>query len=569
MQRDLPDSATAPVLAALERENALLRNAIERLPLGMSMYDAQDRLVLANARYGQIWDLPPGLAQPGTPFSAILASKRGRELDPVQPPPGPGTRRREWLMDDGRHLEVTVTREADGSCVALHQDVTEHRRNHARMVHLARHDALTGLNNRSVLVEELDRHFARAGRGEASALLCIDLDRFKPVNDSLGHAAGDQVLRTAADRLRRLVRPGDAVVRLGGDEFAVLQSGGPQPEASAALARRIVAALAEPIDLDGQAVHIGASVGVAIAPQDGVTPERLLQNADLALYLAKDEGRGTWRYFEPQMDARAQERRRLEADLRRALEEQQFSLVYQPQMDLGRDGAAGVSGVEALLRWQHPERGLLPPGEFIPLAEETGLIVPIGRWVLAQACQDAVAWPEGIRLAVNVSAVQFRRASLLDDVMQALAASGLPPERLELELTETAMLQETDRVLATLKALRARGVRVAMDDFGTGFSSLSHLRSFPFDRIKIDRSFVRDAASDAETLAIIRAVAGLGRSLQMATTLEGVETAEQLTIATREGCTDVQGFLFSQPVPAAEMPDLLQRLQATPRAAAG
>ncbi len=559
MHRDLPPQELLR-LASLERENALLRAALERLPQGMCMFDAADRLLLANRRYLELWQLPPELGRPGTPFSAIRAATRGQETAASRErgqDAGTGTRLREWAMDDGRTIEVAVSREADGSCVALHEDVTEQRRAHSHIEHQARHDPLTGLPHRAALVEELQRQLARGARGGEAALLCLDLDRFKPVNDSLGHAAGDEVLRVVAARLRQCVRQSDLVARLGGDEFAVVQAGVDQPVASTALARRIVAALAQPIDIDGHPVHIGSSIGIAVAPFDGADPDRLLRSADLALYRAKEDGRGTFRYFEPEMDARVQARRGLEADLRRALDAGEFELAYQPQVAL--DGRR-VSGVEALLRWRHPARGGVSPADFIPLAEETGLIVPIGRWVLQRACADACAWPADVRVAVNVSAVQLRRGSLLQDVEAALADSGLPPQRLEIEITESAMLHDTQGVIGTLAALRALGVQVAMDDFGTGYSSLSYLRSFPFDRIKIDRSFVADAAHDPEALSIIRAVTGLGRSLRMATTVEGVETAEQLRIVSAEGCSEVQGYLFSKPRPAAEVPGLIERL---------
>ena len=343
-------------------------------------------------------------------------------------------------------------------------------------------------------------------------------------------------------------------MRLGGDEFAVLQCGAPQPSSSTALARRIIAALGMPFELDGHRAQIGGSVGIAIAPFDGEEPEQLLKCADLALYRAKSEGRGILRYFEPAMDAQIQARRSLEADLRSALALDQFHLVYQPQVDTD---SGTVSGFEALLRWQHPVRGSVSPAEFIPLAEETGLIVEIGRWVLAQACRDAVNWPLDVTLAVNVSAVQFAEGSLVREVVRALDDSGLEPGRLELEITESVLMRDAEQALLMLRELRKCGLRVAMDDFGTGYSSLSYLRSFPFDRIKIDRSFIRDVETDAEAQAIVRAVAGLGRSLGMAITVEGVETLAQLAAVRREGCRDVQGYLFSRPRPAADVPDMI------------
>ncbi|MCI1192437.1 EAL domain-containing protein [Calidifontimicrobium sp. SYSU G02091] len=539
-------------LRALAAENAALRLAIERLPHGLCMFDGADRLVLANRRYREIWDLPEALMRPGTPFADILAATRGREaewsrLAELPPPDRDRTRRREWVMDDGRTISIVVTRLADGTAIAVHEDVTEQRRTEARIAHLARHDALTGLVNRAVLREELERLLARNARGEDLALLYLDLDRFKAVNDSHGHPVGDELLREVAARLRGCVRDTDLVARLGGDEFAIAQCGAPQPTASRRLAQRLIEALSAPFEIAGVQAHIGTSVGIAVAPFDGDDPDTLLKNADLALYRAKADGRGALRYFEPAMDERARRRRTLEADLRAALALQQFHLEYQPVV---RVADAAVCGVEALLRWRHPVRGEVSPAEFVPLAEDTGLIVPIGRWVLEQACRDALRWPASVRVAVNVSAVQFRHGALLRDVAHALAHSGLAAGRLELEITESVMLREPAQAVAQLAQLRAHGVGVALDDFGTGYSSLSTLHAFRFDRLKIDRSFVHDVERDAGARSIVRAVAGLGRSLGIATTIEGVETPEQLAIARDEGCIEAQGHLFSRPRPA-------------------
>jgi diguanylate cyclase (GGDEF)-like protein len=575
-QPPFDSTPTAPAAAvaaspvdALRAENDALRLALERLPHGLSMFDGDDRLLLANRRYREIWDLPEALMRAGTPFAAIMAATRGRETAASRaalPAPGTeGTRRREWRMDDGRTIEVVVSRLADGRCVALHEDVTDQRQAQERIAYLARHDALTGLPNRMVLREELGRMFVRNARGEDLALLLLDLDQFKAVNDSFGHPTGDLLLREVAARLQACARGTDIVARLGGDEFAVLQCGSAQPTASSETARRIIAALAQPFDLGGLQVHVGTSVGIAVAPFDGDEPDALLKNADLALYRAKGDGRGTMRYFEPEMDQRAQSRRLMETELRHALAAGQFVLEYQPLVRLDEER---VAGVEALLRWQHPQRGRVPPGAFIPLAEDTGLIVPIGRWVLGQACRDALRWPSTVRVAVNVSAAQFRNGLLLRDVVQALDASGLAPERLEIEITESVMLREPAQALALLRQLRERGVRVAMDDFGTGYSSLSTLHSFPFDRIKIDRSFVRDLASSDDAQSIVRAVAGLGRNLGMATTIEGVETDAQLAIARREGCSEVQGYLYSRPRPADEIASFVESVEAAQRARA-
>lgn len=540
----------------------MLQLALAEMPHGLCMFDGFDRLVLANRHYARIWNIPEELTQPGTSFAEIMAVTYGKEteLSMAQPKPAPGSvgvRRREWQMDDGRTIQIVVTRLADGSSVALHEDVTEQRRAEAQIAYMARYDQTTGLPNRHAMLQGLDQLLKRNARGEELAVLCLDLDRFKAVNDTFGHAAGDALLRQVAERLRSCSRETDLVARLGGDEFAVLQCGASQPSASMALARRIIAALGEPFDLDGLMAQIGASIGIAIAPFDGETCDALLKNADLALYRAKADGRGTLCYFEPQMDLRTQARRALETDLRLAVNEHQFHLLYQPQVDIT---SGGVTTFEALLRWTHPTRGAISPLEFIAVAEETGLIVQIGRWVLTQACQDAMLWPTSVRLAVNASAVQFSQGSLLHDVTHALQSSGLTADRLEIEITETVTMQDPKQALASLKELQQMGVRVAMDDFGTGYSSLSYLHSFAFDRIKIDRSFVRDVDTNPGARAIIRAIVGLGESLGMAITVEGVETIGQLDVVREEGCHEIQGYLFSVPKPLSETMKLIEAL---------
>jgi diguanylate cyclase (GGDEF)-like protein/PAS domain S-box-containing protein len=408
---------------------------------------------------------------------------------------------------------------------------------------MAEHDALTGLPNRLVLRDRLEEMLLRLHRyGEASAVLCLDLDRFKEVNDSLGHAAGDQLLVACAQRLRACLRETDLVARLGGDEFAVLQTDVGQPADVNRLCERILAALAEPFQIEDTEVVISGSIGVALVPADGRDAAQLMQKADIALYRAKEDGRGRACFFETGMDERLRERKFLEASLRHALTSGQLEVHYQPQVDAG---SAMITGVEALLRWRHPTRGLVPPAEFVPVAEEAGLIVPIGDWVLCTACSDAVRWP-GIRVSVNISPVQFRQRGLVQAVQQALALSGLEPWRLELEITEGLLIQNAAEALGILAQLKALGVAIAMDDFGTGYSSLSYLQKFPFDKIKIDRSFVGRLDEDAGNAAIVRAIVGLGRSFGISICAEGVETEAQLEVLRREGCEQAQGYLFGR-----------------------
>jgi diguanylate cyclase (GGDEF)-like protein/PAS domain S-box-containing protein len=419
---------------------------------------------------------------------------------------------------------------------------------------LAQHDALTGLPNRLVLHDRLEHELSRCERHHATAaLLCLDLDGFKEVNDALGHGHGDLLLARCADRLRACVRAGDTVTRHGGDEFIILQTDVAQPADVAQLCTRILESLSEPFDLDGHLAPISASVGVALAPADAGDATQLLQRADLALYRAKTGGRNRYCFFEPGMDDALRQRRRLETELRHALATGQLELHYQPQVDLA---SGAVVGLEALVRWRHPERGIVLPAEFVPLAEATGVIVPLGAWVLQAACRDAAGWG-GLPVSVNVSPVQFRQRDLPAVVRQALVAAGLAPERLELEVTETVLVDETGDPLATLGELRALGVRIAMDDFGTGYSSLAYLQRFPFDRIKIDRSFIQQMGSTPNTRAIVRAMVQVGRGLAIQICAEGVETPLQLAQLRNEGCHQAQGYLFAPPVPASEVAGMM------------
>ncbi|GJD56754.1 putative bifunctional diguanylate cyclase/phosphodiesterase [Methylobacterium dankookense] len=469
---------------------------------------------------------------------------------------------------DGSVIEVSLFERAmpfEGRPARLDAvvDVTESRRNAARVAHMAHHDALTGLPNRVLFASRLGEAIARQqARGSGAILFCLDLDKFKIVNDTLGHPVGDALLREADTRLAGCLREEDCVARLGGDEFAVLITRAAEPGLVQNLAGRIIAEMATPFRIAGQDCHIGTSIGVACLPRDGEDPESLLRNADLALYRAKADGGGTFRCFKPEMDAWVQARRRRENDLREAFARGELSLAYQPLVDAPTQR---ICAFEALLRWTHPVEGPISPGEFIPLAEETGLIGPIGAWVLRQACNEAAAWPDHVRIAVNLSPIQFRNRDLVRTVAEALEASGLAPQRLELEITESVLLAENEANVATLHALRALGVRIAMDDFGTGYSSLGYLRSFPFDKIKIDRSFISQVGENPHCNAIVRAVAGLGASLGIATTAEGVETAAQFAHLRAEGCSEVQGFLFSRPLTAADARTLLDQDASTRR----
>jgi diguanylate cyclase (GGDEF)-like protein len=426
----------------------------------------------------------------------------------------------------------------------------------ARIGFMARHDVLTSLPNRVLFAERLELALAQMGRGAGFAVHCLDLDHFKEVNDTLGHPFGDKLLCAVAERLKACVREVDTVARLGADEFAIVQRDVKQAADAELLARRIVEVVGKPYELEGQGATVGVSIGISLAPADGALGERLLKNADLALGRAKAEARGVWRFFEAGMDARVQARRKLELDLREALARDELALHYQPIYDLERER---VSGFEALLRWRHPVRGMVSPAEFIPIAEDTGLIVSIGEWVLHQACAEATRWPEHVMLAVNVSPAQFVHGALLRAVGDALAASGLKAGRLELEITESVLLADSGTTFSTLNALRALGVGISMDDFGTGYSSLSYLRSFPVDKIKIDQSFIRNLSATDGSDMIVRAIIGLGRSLDLTITAEGVETEDQLARLRAEGCNEVQGYFFSPAVPSDQVLQLIER----------
>jgi diguanylate cyclase (GGDEF)-like protein len=545
----------------LQTQNMHLDAALNNMVQGLAMYDADYRLVLCNERFADIYGLSPEQLAIGTPLREIIEHRVGNGLYSDRSPQeivDALVRRRldgdfeqfQSLLSDGRCIAVTVQPMPDGGTVTTHQDITEQRRSEARIAHMALHDALTGLPNRMLLNERLGQALARVKRGEMVAAHLIDLDHFKNVNDTLGHPAGDKLLKMATERLRGVARGTDTVARMGGDEFAIVQTAVEHPSDATAMALRLIEIVSEPYDIDGQQVIIGTSVGIAVGPADGLTPDALLRNADLALYRAKGDGRGTFRFFEQAMDAQMQERRTMERDLRKALAAGEFELHYQPVVNLEN---SQIRGFEALMRWRHPDKGLVPPSAFIPLAEEIGFIIPLGEWALKQACATAATWPDHLEVAVNLSPVQFGTPGLVEVVVGALAASGLPADRLELEITESTLLQDSENTLSTLFQLRALGVHIALDDFGTGYSSLSYLQSFPFDKIKIDRSFIQDVAEGVGSLNIVRAVAAMAKGLGMSTTAEGVETQAQLEAVRSEGCTEMQGFLFSRPLPVEEI----------------
>lgn len=554
----------------LRTQNERFDAALNNMSHGLCMADSSERIIVFNARFAQLFGLD-GTFRPGMTISSLVSQadsmrwKGAGALKEIMAEQQELIKTRSHFTflheePDGQTFAVSHQRMSDGGWVATYEDITERRQAESQIAYMAHHDALTDLANRVLFREQLDRALVDARRqGQQIAVLYLDLDRFKDVNDSLGHETGDALLQIVASRLRNCVPATDLVARLGGDEFAVLRVAVNNPQDCAALAIRIVEAVSQPYDLAGQEIVIGTSIGIALASAaDGeLSTDQLLKHADLALYRAKGDGRGTLRFFEPEMDAELQARRALESDLRKAQANGEFELFFQPQVNIR---ANEISGFEALLRWRHPERGLIPPNEFIPVAEDIGLIVSLGDWVLEEAFQAATRWPHNVKVAVNLSPVQFRNRSLVHSVGRALARSGLAPERVELEITESVLLHDNELTLATLHQLRRLGVRIAMDDFGTGYSSLSYLRSFPFDKIKIDQSFVRELSSRADCLAIVRSIASLGVSLGMSTVAEGVETEDQLLQISAAGCTEVQGYYFGQPKPASELRHTLAAL---------
>jgi diguanylate cyclase (GGDEF)-like protein/PAS domain S-box-containing protein len=532
---------------------------IESLPQGILLFDRDDKLLLRNAAFVEMHPSLAGVAVAGANYTEIIAAEveaasQGRNADTLD------LQRRlenhatvgsmfEQRSGNDRWLLINEHRTDEGGTVVIHTDITELKRRERRIQQLAYYDTLTGVANRALLDQRLLEalHLAEEA-GSHVAVMCLDADKFKQVNDHFGHSGGDALLKAIAERLVGCLRDDATVGRLGGDEFAIVIPGMDDPKYCASVANRILQAVNQAVDFMGQSIRCGISIGIASYPSDGSSPEKLLTNADLALYRAKADGRGNFRFFSAEMDAEAELRRTIEVDLKQAIDRGQLAVHYQPQINVGTNE---VVGFEALVRWFHPERGQIPPSDFIPIAEETGFIKTLGSWVLGTACVDACAWPDHVKVAVNVSPVQFTGDGLFEVISEALGSSGLNPERLEIEITESALLRNVDATLETLGKIKSLGVAVSMDDFGTGYSSLGNLRSFPFDKIKIDRSFVMDLERNPDSAAIVASIIGLGRNLGITTCAEGVERIEQLDCLKSEGCKEVQGFYYSKPQPVS------------------
>jgi len=558
-------------LGALKVQNERFEAALENMSQGLCFFDAERHLILCNRRYAEMYGLPREHVRPGTSLSEIIDRRYAAGSFPAMPRAEYQARCERIVarrlshasvveLHDGRIVAIRHQPMPDGGWVSTHEDITAQRRAETRIAHMSRHDSLTGLANRVLLREWLEEALTGARSAAPCALLRLGLDHFKRIHDSQGHMTGDALLRAVAERMRRLVRESGAIARIGGDEFAIVQNGVSQPAQAKALAARLISGLDFPFEIGGRWFGVGASIGIAIAPADEGGPleaDQLLRNADIALCRAKAEGRGCYRVFALEMDTLMQARGTLELGLRKALREEEFALLYQPLVHVQ---SRRLTGFEALIRWQHPERGLVNPGEFIPLAEEAGLVTEIDEWVLRAACREAAGWPEEVRVAVNLSAAHFQSGAVIGTVAGALTESGLRPGRLEIEITESMMIENSESALASLHQIHDLGARISMDDFGTGYSSLGYLRNFRFDKIKIDQSFIRELATRADSIAIIRAITSLCDSLGMASTAEGVETEEQMTALVQEKCTEAQGYLFGRPCPASEIPTLLRSL---------
>jgi diguanylate cyclase (GGDEF)-like protein len=555
-------------LMAREREAALagqFDTALNNMPHGLCMFGPDGRLAVMNHRFGEMMSLSDDLVHRGASAADIISAcvvagsissasgkmilseiENSQAKDVITADPDPVA---------VRSLSWTFQPMAGGGAVVLLEDITERRSAEARITHLARYDELTALPNRLNFRDEIERLLAVPHHADQlSALLFVDLDQFKQVNDTLGHPCGDQLLCAVADRLREMLRPEDFVARFGGDEFVVFQQNIKSSEDAAGLARRIVEHLSERYKIDNHLVEIGASVGIAMTSPQGVSADTLLKNADMALYRAKADGRGTFCFFRDEMAQTVESRRILELDLRKALANEEFELFYQPLINLK---SGRISTCEALLRWNHPVRGTVSPIDIIPVAEDMGLIVDLGRWILRKACMECMKWPEGVNVAVNFSPQQFHQRDVLSEVRYALEVSGLPAHRLEIEITESSLLRNTQVTHDVLSQLRSLGVRISLDDFGTGYSSLSYLHNFPLQKVKIDRSFLEGIDTD-RPLTLLRGVARLSADLGMSVVVEGIETNEQLELISADGTvTEAQGYLFSRPVPAVRVRQLL------------
>jgi diguanylate cyclase (GGDEF)-like protein len=547
-------------------EKQRLDTAINNMTQGLLMFDASRRLVVANQRYIEMFGVSTDVVKPGCTLPQLLQHRKeigsfAGDVDEycsnLYGKLAQGKVFQKILVAaDGGSIQVSYRPLRRGGWVTTLEDITERRRVEERITHLAHYDALTDLPNRTLFHEQLKRELARIVPGEQLAVLYIDIDEFKSINDTLGHLIGDQLLKSVAASLGHCVSGTDFVARLGGDEFAVVQTAVKTVDDVTDLATRVFDAIRKPYECLGHQVTTDASIGIALAPQHGADLDQILKNADLAMYAAKSAGRRTYRFFEPEMDARVRARRILEMDLRQAITDGSFEVYYQPSVTLEDNK---IVGCEALLRWRHSERGMISPAEFIPVAEETGLIDELGEWVLTTACAEAATWPDDIKIAVNVSPVQFKSGTLALKIVAALAASGLQASRLELEITEAVLIRDDEAALAILHQLRAIGVRIALDDFGTGYSSLSYLQRFPFDKIKIDRCFVNDIAEPDGSSCIVQAVVNIAAARHMTTTAEGVETKQQLELLRALGCAEMQGYLFSPAKPAAEIRQLFDR----------